>query len=102
AGIYANKNTVPDEPGSPVYPSGVRLGTPLVTTRGMKEKEMHQIAAWIARVSERVGQDKLPTDKEERKEFISKMKKIYETDKTLLQIFKEVKAMTKNFPLFAA
>lgn len=101
AGIYANKNTVPDEPGSPVYPSGVRLGTTLVTTRGMKEKEMRQIAAWIARVSERVSQDKLPIDKEERKEFIKKMKKVYETDKTLLQIFKEVKNLTKNFPLFA-
>lgn len=101
AGIYANKNTVPDEPGSPVYPSGVRLGTPLVTTRGMKEKEMQQIATWIARVSERVAQDKLPVDKEERKEFIKKMKKIYETDKTLLQIFKEVKTLTRNFPLFA-
>ncbi|MBP7876235.1 serine hydroxymethyltransferase, partial [Candidatus Woesebacteria bacterium] len=44
AGIYANRNTVPTEQGSPFYPSGVRLGTPLVTTRGMKEKEMVMIA----------------------------------------------------------
>jgi glycine hydroxymethyltransferase len=37
AGLYANKNTVPNEPNSPFYPSGVRLGTPWVTTVGMKE-----------------------------------------------------------------
>src|SRR3972149_10410658 len=49
AGIYANRNTIPHEPMSPFYPSGVRLGTPMVTTRGMKEKEMRQVAAWIAR-----------------------------------------------------
>lgn len=101
AGIYANKNTVPNEPGSPVYPSGVRLGTPLVTTRGMKEKEMKQIAQWIARVSALVGQQKLPSVKTERAEFMKKMKKQYEDDPELAKIFREVKALTKQFPLFA-
>ena len=49
AGITLNKNTVPDDPRSPFVTSGVRIGTPSVTTQGMKEPEMAQIATLIAR-----------------------------------------------------
>ena len=48
--ITANKNTVPNDPQSPFVTSGVRLGTPAVTTRGFKEAEMKQIARWIREV----------------------------------------------------
>jgi glycine hydroxymethyltransferase len=47
AGITTNKNAIPFDPQKPFIASGIRLGTPAVTTRGMKKKEMQQIAAWI-------------------------------------------------------
>ncbi|TSC52585.1 MAG: glycine hydroxymethyltransferase [Parcubacteria group bacterium LiPW_72] len=49
AGITLNKNMVPYDPRSPFDPSGVRIGTPAVTSRGMKEPEMQKIALWIDR-----------------------------------------------------
>jgi glycine hydroxymethyltransferase len=49
AGITLNKNSIPDDPRSPFVTSGVRIGTPSVTTQGMKEPEMAQIASLIAR-----------------------------------------------------
>ena len=50
--ITANKNTVPNDPQSPFITSGVRLGTPAVTTRGFKEPEMLKIAHWIRLVTD--------------------------------------------------
>ncbi|HSX35307.1 MAG TPA: serine hydroxymethyltransferase [Patescibacteria group bacterium] len=47
AGITVNKNTVPFDPRPPFSPSGIRMGTPALTTRGLKENEMRQVAAWI-------------------------------------------------------
>lgn len=52
AGITCNKNTVPFEKRSPMDPSGIRLGTPAITTRGMKEAEMKMVAKWIKEVIE--------------------------------------------------
>ena len=58
AGITVNKNTVPFDPRSPFSPSGIRLGTPALTTRGMKEKEMVQIAKWIDQAIQNANDDK--------------------------------------------
>jgi len=46
-GISINKNMIPDDPRSPTDPSGIRIGVPAITTRGMKEKEIKQISKWI-------------------------------------------------------
>jgi glycine hydroxymethyltransferase len=55
AWITVNKNTIPFETKSPMITSGIRLGTPAVTTRGMKEPEMAVIAASIVRVLANLG-----------------------------------------------
>ncbi len=76
AGFSTNKNTVPTETRSPFVTSGIRMGTPAVTTRGMKEPQMRLIGSWIAKII------KNPEDTKLRREI-----------KT------EVLALTKRFPI---
>jgi len=57
ANITVNKNTVPNDPRSPFVTSGLRIGTPAVTTRGFREAEATQLAGWIADVLDDVGSD---------------------------------------------
>lgn len=101
AGMYANRNTVPHEPCSPFYPSGVRIGTPLITTRGMKEEHMVQIADWICDVIAVIDDQVLPSDKKERSAFLKSFKKAALKNKELLAIRKEVTKMARSFPLFS-
>ena len=77
AGITVNKNTVPKETQSPFVTSGIRIGTPAVTTRGMKEREMELIAGFIDRIV------KAPEDA-----------------KLAEKIREEVRDLTKRFPLY--
>lgn len=78
AGITVNKNMVPFDKRSPFVTSGIRVGTPALTTRGMKEKEMETIASIIDRAVSN-----------------------FENEKVLADLEAEVKLFTKSFPLFA-
>jgi glycine hydroxymethyltransferase len=55
AGITVNKNSIPFDPLPPMKAGGIRLGSPSVTTRGMKESEMQQIGEWVAEILSDVG-----------------------------------------------
>lgn len=101
AGITLNKNTVPGEPSSPFYPSGIRLGTPALTTRGMTEKDMEKIAGWIWRSLSSVKPYRLPENKEERKAYAAQCKKDLNSNKAIKDIKKEIKKFTAGFPIFA-
>lgn len=100
AGIVANKNTIPNEPFSAFYPSGVRLGTPAVTTRGMKEKEMRMIGDWFKQVLDALKKYEMPKDKEARKEIIKKFRTSFARDSVLKKIRGEVKALCQKFPVY--
>lgn len=99
AGITVNKNTVPKDPSSPFYPSGVRVGTPAPTTRGMKEQEMRQIALWIARVLKEIAACNLPESKEERSLVIKTFKEEIRSRLAIREIREQIKTLCSNFPL---
>ncbi len=70
AGMYCNKNTIPFDTRTPWDPSGIRIGTPVLTTRGMKESEMKEVGKFIARALDNAeNEPELKKIKEEVKEF---------------------------------
>jgi len=100
ANITVNKNTIPAEPASPFYPSGIRLGTPAITTRGMKEGEMEKIGKWIAEIIKEVRDFELPEDKEERNAYLKEFKERIKNNKNIAKIRKDVIGLCGNFPLY--
>lgn len=99
AGMTANKNTIPKDPGSPFYPSGVRLGTPALTTRGMKEAEMKKVGEWIARAIHEVSSFRLPTESKERAAYLETFRAKLAKNAEIKKIRKEIKAFCKKYPL---
>ena len=79
ANITVNKNSVPNDPQSPFVTSGIRVGTPAITTRGFKEAEVEQLAHWIADVLDNI-----------------------EDAATIERVKSEVLAICKRFPVYAA
>ncbi len=101
-GIYTNKNTVPTEQGSPFYPSGLRIGTPAVTSRGMKEEAMKQIAEWIKRFADHIAALQMPTDKEARHIFLTNFREQLRTDPFYTALQQEVETFCLRFPIPAS
>lgn len=99
AGITVNKNTIPKDPSSPYYPSGVRLGTPAITTRGMKEQEMEMIANWITQVVNEIKDYRLPETKEERREYLKKFRKDIAENELRKKIRQQVLELCRKFPI---
>lgn len=99
AGIITNKNTVPYDPMPPFYPSGIRIGTPGATTRGMKETDMQQLARWINDVIRECQGNILPEEKEKRGAFFKEFKKNISGNKKIQKIAVEVKKYMRDFPL---
>lgn len=99
SGITVNKNTIPGEKASPFYPSGVRLGTPALTSRGMKEGDMIKVAAWIKRALEEIRGLDLPNDQASRKDFIKDIKRQLAKNSNLKKIKSEIEVFAKKFPI---
>lgn len=99
AGIVLNKNGVPFDLNPPFYPSGIRLGTPAITTRGLKERDMVKVAKWMNDAISEVLGKQLPKDKDERKEYWKEFKTKVWKNKKLLAIAAEIKEFTKKYPL---
>lgn len=103
ANIYGNKQTIPNDPKSPFYPSGYRLGTPAITTRGMKEKDMKEIAGFINEGIgilqklnvEGIGSKDKEVDQAARREFKKKLAK----SKEIAALKKKVVGFSKQFPV---
>ena len=97
ANIIANRNTVPYDTASPYYPSGLRIGTPAVTSRGMKEAQMDKIADWITKVVEVVKDERLPDEPKARNRFANNFRTRIAKNQELKRIGREVKRLCLRY-----
>jgi glycine hydroxymethyltransferase len=100
AGIVLNRNSIPYDPNPPFYPSGIRMGTPGMTSRGMKEEQMEQVGDWINEVVEETAEIK---EELGIKDFVERKKsdrdKVIEKLERAKEIEQEVKKLCKEFPI---
>lgn len=99
AHITVNKNTIPKDPSTPFYPSGVRLGTPALTTRGMKETEMGKIGKLIARIVKEFAPTELPGDKDARLAAIKNFTGKLPEHPVVKEVIAAVQEITAQFPV---
>jgi len=99
AGLTLNKNTIPMEPMSPFYPSGIRLGTPAATTRGMKEKDMQFIGGVLLKVLDEIKHYRMPQNKEDRQAYIKKFDKEIAKNAAIKKLHNQVIAYVSKFPI---
>jgi glycine hydroxymethyltransferase len=96
AGIIVNRNAIPFDPNPPFYPSGIRLGTPAITSLGLKEDSMDKIAQWIDDVAKIAQEhvDKLGVPlKDLDKKMRQSLKEDFSRDKKILEIAQEVEKL---------
>lgn len=100
AGIILNRNTVPNDPYPPFYPSGIRFGTPALTTRKMKEREMKHIASWLVIIAQDLSSSakKLKMSIEDQKRPENRAS-ILRRAKWLREINLKVLDLCKRFPI---
>lgn len=100
AGIVLNYNGVPNDTMPPLFASGIRLGTPAITTRGMKESDMRKVAGWINAAISEVGGCILPSDdRQARIALMKEYRERIEKNKALPGIAKEIKTFCVKFPV---
>jgi glycine hydroxymethyltransferase len=100
ANIVLNYNGVPGDTMPPLFASGIRLGTPAITTRGMKEKDMAKIAMWYKLVIDEVAGMELPkNDKVKRAKLLKEYHAVIARNRKLAAISHEVKKFALKFPV---
>jgi glycine hydroxymethyltransferase len=97
AHISCSRSTIPFDPRKPFNPSGVRLGTPAITTRGMVEADMVKLADWIDRIIT-IAAEKAEYQEMKGPELMTAMR----SHKKLIEVGNEVKEFCLKFPLFKA
>jgi glycine hydroxymethyltransferase len=101
-GLYANMNTVPNDQSSALWPSGLRLGSPGATTRGMGAQEMEKIADWISRVADHLKETQVPTEKEARSAVMKDFSASLQADPFYTTLREEVRELCRKFPIPSA
>lgn len=99
ANIITNKNAVPNDPMPPFFPSGLRIGTPGITTRGMKTRDMKKVAEWYDRVVNAIAGNELPGDKSERIQMFKKFRNDVKRNREIKAVAKEVKSFASKFSI---
>ncbi len=99
ANISVNKSPIPNDPSPPYYPSGIRLGTPSVTIRGMKEPEMAHVADFISRIVHEFAKNELPEDTTKRAGVVREFAKTLSSHPLIKEIREQVCTFSANFPV---